>query len=843
MSLQIMDSTKENQVVQDGMSAPGSRPSSCVTQIDPSTVEGNISNTMQTDRQPSVERQPEDNAGGEKEPGGSTEDHMDGAAAIMSAVQIKQEPVDTGYNVSSVGSSSCHHRSPSHLAVAKPDRMVSVGRQRYYAVGRINYVPDMYVCEVCQAELSSPKVLNLHKLCHFNTSHVCYVCDCYFQTPNTMVVHMTTQHSDLNPASQSIADGLECLLCAICLQRFANKLTLQRHQINHLTGDDNNFKCRMCGLDFAALRALVAHLSSSHHTEMKVKLQGIFVCVDCRSIFATRDAYAMHMMMRAQNETCKGIGTDIKPTVQAKIETRTFTPEEQIEKLNMVNSPSANLIISASNSATTSPLNLTKSACSTPLSSHPARSPLMPPPSHHTCNKCLSSFSSQDALALHMMMHTRTGSLPDVGHQQTGFSTSPIGNRPNSAPIISNNTPIPWMCGRCLISFDTCDSLAMHMMTKHANEAMAEAAALSALQENKQGFDGNIAELLKQAQQVELGDTDKGIIDNLSSDNQSETDIRAAGHDDNKEDLGPEPKRRKCYVPRRKGWDCAQCDQSFATKLEWSFHLQKCSHTKCAPPRCEVCHMMFLNVQALDIHLRSPDHHQLLDQQRVCAICSFMATDHQALVNHIKTVHNITATAPEFQTENVPGQDWQAPDENDGMNLDLNYVEKGPDSPNVVSEETTSGKEPLNLICNLKPPEQLGRMVPGMMQSQKMASLSSDTEDSILSASQSGSQIPESSTCQDGWGKHQHACTPLSGMVSQSGIAASEDDNENDVVDYVLSHVQDLAMCKYCKVIYTDRTVYYLHMGLHNLNNPWQCNMCGKVCQDLHEFSSHVIHY
>ncbi len=28
------------------------------------------------------------------------------------------------------------------------------------------------------------------------------------------------------------------------------------------------------------------------------------------------------------------------------------------------------------------------------------------------------------------------------------------------------------MCGKCLYSFDTCDTLAMHMMTKHANETV-----------------------------------------------------------------------------------------------------------------------------------------------------------------------------------------------------------------------------------------------------------------------------------------------------------------------------------------------------------------------------------
>ncbi|ESO91771.1 hypothetical protein LOTGIDRAFT_121808 [Lottia gigantea] len=49
--------------------------------------------------------------------------------------------------------------------------------------------------------------------------------------------------------------------------------------------------------------------------------------------------------------------------------------------------------------------------------------------------------------------------------------------------------------------------------------------------------------------------------------------------------------------------------------------------------------------------------------------------------------------------------------------------------------------------------------------------------------------------------------------------------------------------CQYCEIIYLDRTIYQLHMGLHNVNNPWQCNACGKVCENRLEFSSHVLHY
>ncbi|XP_074660604.1 uncharacterized protein LOC141913061 [Tubulanus polymorphus] len=70
----------------------------------------------------------------------------------------------------------------------------------------------------------------------------------------------------------------------------------------------------------------------------------------------------------------------------------------------------------------------------------------------------------------------------------------------------------------------------------------------------------------------------------------------------------------------------------------------------------------------------------------------------------------------------------------------------------------------------------------------------------------------------------------------------AQSDCTTDVLDFVLKQ-PILLMCKFCQMIFCDRTLYYLHMGLHNLNNPWQCNLCGKVCDGVHEFSSHVIHY
>ena len=76
--------------------------------------------------------------------------------------------------------------------------------------------PDTFVCEVCQCELASQKHLQTHKLCHFNTSHVCYACDTYFVHADTLVMHMATMHRDLNPGGQAAID--DGLVCSVCLQ-------------------------------------------------------------------------------------------------------------------------------------------------------------------------------------------------------------------------------------------------------------------------------------------------------------------------------------------------------------------------------------------------------------------------------------------------------------------------------------------------------------------------------------------------------------------------------------------------------------------------------------------------
>lgn len=57
------------------------------------------------------------------------------------------------------------------------------------------------------------------------------------------------------------------------------------------------------------------------------------------------------------------------------------------------------------------------------------------------------------------------------------------------------------------------------------------------------------------------------------------------------------------------------------------------------------------------------------------------------------------------------------------------------------------------------------------------------------------------------------------------------------------SHDHEVSACLHCEVIFAERTLHQLHMGLHNVNNPWQCNACGQVCASRLHFATHALHF
>ena len=542
----------------------------------------------------------------------------------------------------------------------------------------------------------------------------------------------------------------------------------------------------------------------------------------------------------------------------------------------------------------------------------------------HACAMCALQFPTQDALALHMMYHACGGGAEvSFAHAQNNQNQNEAGApgggaglglgfaRPNSAPLAtvakSGSTGLsPWMCGKCLYSFDTCDSLAMHMMTKHAhaqtqdpemgNMAMLTQAAALANQKTVMASAAEIAQsmmhsiaqrmvqnatqgnsatatenalqrIMQQQQQQQHGTMESmvhGIAQRMAQHHQQQQALfpqqqqQHGLYDSNQglplsnsnspgkrhsvqslpdELLGHEVKKRKSSQPMKKQWHCELCEQTFPTKGEFDEHCQFCKlPSDGSAPRCSVCDVTFLDMQGLGAHLRSPVHKIKLlrslgtqsAQGSVLPCSTANQSGEDTSHDGERSLGYFSSRSDSSSLSTYSDQDSGAligPEGQHGGNSPANH-NKG----HVVSQSTKHAQSP----------EPSGGTPPPAQQEARSAH---DNE-----------AEPPSTRAQDRKTPIQVPC-----HVSQSGLSPSAEEEEEDdqsqsedlagdaadadhVMEFLLAHSKDLVMCKHCKIVYTDKTLYHLHMGLHNLNNQWQCNLCGKKCRNLHEFTSHVIH-
>ncbi len=294
--------------------------------------------------------------------------------------------------------------------------------------------------------------------------------------------------------------------------------------------------------------------------------------------------------------------------------------------------------------------------------------------------------------------------------------------------------------------------------------------------------------------------------------------------------MGSEVKRRKSSQPMKKQWHCDTCEQTFPTKFEFDNHYQFCKlPPEGARPHCSVCDVSVPDMKSLGVHLRSQVH-------------------------RIKVLRFDGQGHGQGQQRSVPNSQSE---ETDG-DRSLGYFSARSDSSSVsaysdpgqlsVSPSYSEGHEgrtqptPLNLAADNNPED----TDPKRTDSRASAAQAQSPEPSAGAVPQQ----PGSNSTERGTPVHGTCHVSQSGLSPNGGEEEPEAEGEDgvgeggpgEVMDFLLAHAKDLVMCKHCKIVYTDKTLYHLHMGLHNLNNQWQCNMCGKKCRNLHEFTSHVIH-
>ena len=75
-------------------------------------------------------------------------------------------------------------------------------------------------------------------------------------------------------------------------------------------------------------------------------------------------------------------------------------------------------------------------------------------------------------------------------------------------------------------------------------------------------------------------------------------------------------------------------------------------------------------------------------------------------------------------------------------------------------------------------------------------------------------------------------------------LNVSGESKVREVQDTMDSAVQvSLPKCEHCRIHFEDEILFATHRGWHNVTDPFQCNMCGKLFNNRHEFYFHLGRY
>ena len=78
--------------------------------------------------------------------------------------------------------------------------------------------------------------------------------------------------------------------------------------------------------------------------------------------------------------------------------------------------------------------------------------------------------------------------------------------------------------------------------------------------------------------------------------------------------------------------------------------------------------------------------------------------------------------------------------------------------------------------------------------------------------------------------------TPL--HSSYSGSVGPQDLTNNRTLPPSDSNFES-RRCPHCEIIFPDNIMYGLHMGCHAVGKQFQCNICGEICSNKHDFMFH----
>lgn len=648
-----------------------------------------------------------------------------------------------------------------------------------------------------------------------NANFSCILCDLICDSRDELRRHLKTEHkSNNNLFSQGPAHRTDfyssylqfrytCNACGAKFKTFKNYFS---HSMSHK--DYGNLQS---SLNDAMLRSEKEVLQNYFDAE-----EGVpgFRCEECKTVFMQRDSYAMHMMMRAMNETCRpNIPDDV--SLQTKMEP--MSQEEQppgnqdvVTNVTDTHSDETEAVSTESQKC------LEDVTCKVDQDeylksvldrvvvqngAHDIRTDLKYSENGRSCIFCAQSFADQDSLAMHVMSI----------HADQMFVINP--NRSHMAPKPRDS--IKWMspylcpldCKYCGKKFVSRDNLAMHVLT-HTQERTSDTA-----------HDGNAHPVKRKADQIEI-----------SHDPPFSTGVKMIRRFGN-----PISFAHDKQILSAADLYCTLCSIQFYSKGDFEWHL-RCRHSSLESKNEPLCLTKQDKVNMSDkSNADSPNTE--IPKDKPTRRNSF-SIDEKSRHHYVTPKRPISADTLAKTTTHLYSDCSSQPgpakptETNDSKSKNLKIKKEIQRSMAIACVDALSSNEKRIIYSVFGNELMKTKAVNDVKQPTESVDKIGNT-DKLDNARKSVKTIAQ-----------QNVAHNLKAVGHDTQIPKTSPDSAVDLNEDFTEVLKgkDTAMCRYCEIIFLNKAIYYLHMGLHNVNNQWQCNVCGKICKNAVDFAAHIIH-
>ena len=588
----------------------------------------------------------------------------------------------------------------------------------------------------------------------YDRKYQCVLCEEAFKSDEDRALHVTLVHKSKSNSGRRQTSRIARHTCQICFARFRTLKDFFTHTAGHAQDPGLTAMQRDIS-DNVAKNTLQQFLISSVSTFGKEMLQPSFKCDCCNTVFTNRDAYAMHVMMRVKDDCSNEIKKSAAWTNTSDIVHKAPIKTENVSPRSDISAPDLNQAYYID----------------------------------------VTNVAEKDEY-----LQSVLGSTNEKEKHDTEI-----------VPLYGSSC---MKCSICSKSFVDQDSLAMHVMSNHAEEIQAPAPEVKKASNNK----------MEVKPQHPVPSTSM-YVGNLPLMNGNGA-INIQGE--------------LLY--------CDFCGGLFTNRDALAMHIL--SHTASEMKREKLRNAKGTVSNTLIIKTTPSPNIRPMEQIRVEQPLDLASTKNAALVeNDLKdATKSETATLQgpetgkctmEILNENEAISSLQSGASNDekrsiiNTQQDRKFIYRSLSLPDMrlVERATLPRPRSSNNIANENYVYLLNDTISGY-------------ENGCASDEGSfGIDLTMSKNTNMEFTKRAGS-TPLQEANQRSAsVCPSVMSDEVSDPSQFLRHLDRPAyICKYCEIIFLNRTLYYLHKGLHNVNNPWQCNMCGKVCSNVHDFSAHIIH-